>query len=120
MLDRAAPGSDEATRAATVINRQVTQLTRLVDDLLDVTRIVSGKLRLQRARFDLTQMLLRIADDHRAGFADMGIALDVRDDSNDIWVWDIARHALSQVNRDNAQDMSPNWTPPMRRSCSLS
>jgi len=38
------------------------------------------------------------------------IALDVRDQTNDIWIWDINRHALSLLNRDNGQDMSPNWT----------
>ena len=35
------PGSDQAERAQTVIERQVGHLARLVDDLLDVTRIVA-------------------------------------------------------------------------------
>jgi serine/threonine-protein kinase len=43
------------------------------------------------------------------------IALDVRDQTNDIWVWDINRRALSLLNRDNAQDMSPNWTRDAKR-----
>jgi signal transduction histidine kinase/DNA-binding response OmpR family regulator len=37
-----------------VIDRQVGQLVRLVDDLLDVSRITSGKIRLQRQTIDLT------------------------------------------------------------------
>lgn len=40
-----------------VINRQVNHLTRLVDDLLDVSRIVQGKLRLQKTSVDLIALL---------------------------------------------------------------
>jgi serine/threonine-protein kinase len=39
------------------------------------------------------------------------VALDVRDQTNDIWVWDLKRHTLTPLNRDPAQDMSPVWTP---------
>ena len=35
-------GSDGSERERTVIERQVTHLTRLVDDLLDVSRIARG------------------------------------------------------------------------------
>jgi signal transduction histidine kinase len=45
VLDRAAPGGEQAQRAQSVIDRQVTHLARLVDDLLDVTRISRGKIR---------------------------------------------------------------------------
>ena len=48
ILDRAAPGGEQAGRAKAVIDRQVAQLTRIVDDLLDVTRITHGKLQVQR------------------------------------------------------------------------
>ena len=43
--------------AAGIIVRQSAQLTRLVDDLLDVSRIQSAKLTLQRARTDLRQVV---------------------------------------------------------------
>ena len=43
------------------------------------------------------------------------IAVDVRDQANDIWIWTINQHALSLLNRDNAQDMSPNWTPDSKK-----
>ena len=42
------PGSEQARRAQAVIDRQVGHLARLVDDLLDVTRITRGKIQLQR------------------------------------------------------------------------
>ena len=40
-----------------VIDRQVDHLTRLVDDLLDVSRITRGKLEIRRRRVDLSEIL---------------------------------------------------------------
>ncbi len=42
-----------AVKARTLIERQVGQMARLVEDLLDVSRVRSGHLRLQRERIDL-------------------------------------------------------------------
>jgi signal transduction histidine kinase len=36
-----------------IIDRQTNQLTRLLDDLMDVGRISSGKITLRKARFDI-------------------------------------------------------------------
>jgi PAS domain S-box-containing protein len=99
VLDRVPAGGEQANRAKAVIDRQVAQLSRLVDDLLDVTRIVSGKLRLQPARFDLAEMLRRTADDHRSAFAAAGIDLDVRISREPIWlVGDQSRMAQASGN----------------------
>ena len=43
------PDQAPVKRVSEVVERQVTHLTRLVDDLLDVARINSGKIELQRA-----------------------------------------------------------------------
>ncbi|MGB6487747.1 MAG: HAMP domain-containing sensor histidine kinase [Steroidobacteraceae bacterium] len=40
-------------RTQTLIERQVQRMTQLVDDLLDVSRVALGRLRLQRERIDL-------------------------------------------------------------------
>ena len=42
VLARTAPGGERARRAQAVIERQVGHLTRLIDDVLDVTRITRG------------------------------------------------------------------------------
>src|SRR5512140_2429742 len=47
LLKHAAPGSEAARRAAAVVDRQSAHLSRLVDDLLDVTRIDHGKIELR-------------------------------------------------------------------------
>ena len=43
LLDQAVPGGAPAARAKEIINRQVAHLSRIVDDLLDVTRITRGR-----------------------------------------------------------------------------
>jgi PAS domain S-box-containing protein len=78
ILDRAPPGGDQARRAHAVIDRQVHHLTRLVDDLLDVTRINRGKIRLQRQRLELDALVRRAAEDHASVFAQAGVELETR------------------------------------------
>jgi PAS domain S-box-containing protein len=48
-----------AARARDVIARQVGQLSRLIDDLLDVGRVTSGKIRLDRRPVDLAKAVRR-------------------------------------------------------------
>ena len=51
-----------------VIGRQVEQLTRLVDDLLDVSRITSGKLRLQKQLIEVSAIVQRAVETQRPIF----------------------------------------------------
>jgi PAS domain S-box-containing protein len=44
-------------RAHVIIDRQVRKLTRLVDDLLDVARITSGKIQLRKERIELAAVV---------------------------------------------------------------
>ena len=47
----------ELTWATDIIDRQTEQLTRLVDDLLDVSRITRGKVELRKQRVDLATLV---------------------------------------------------------------
>lgn len=75
LLRSAAPGSPQASRAVDAIERQATHLARLVDDLLDVTRVTRGKVRLNRESADLVGIVRHCLEDHRAIFARAGITL---------------------------------------------
>jgi serine/threonine-protein kinase len=46
---------------------------------------------------------------------EMRVALDVREQNSDIWIWDIGRHTTVRLTNDAAADMSPVWTPDGRR-----
>ncbi len=43
------------------------------------------------------------------------IAIEVRDQQNDIWIWDIVRETLTRLTTDPAIDQGPIWTPDGRR-----
>ncbi len=51
--------TDPGAKQRTIIDRQARHLTRLVDDLLDVARVTSGKVRLQREPIDLNDVAQR-------------------------------------------------------------
>jgi PAS domain S-box-containing protein len=84
ILARAPAGGEQARRAAAVADRQVRHLTRLVDDLLDVTRITRGKIRLQRARLDLVELVRRAVEDHRGTLGDRRLTVTLPDER--VWV----------------------------------
>ena len=75
-LERATPGSAQASAALAIITRQADQLSRLVDDLLDVTRISRNKIQLQRGPLDLNDVVRRTVEDHRSLFEAKEIRLD--------------------------------------------
>ncbi|MEX3964714.1 PAS domain S-box protein [Paraburkholderia sp. EG286B] len=54
--------SPEIERASEMIDRQIVHLTRLVDDLLDVGRITSGKIELREAPLDLHEVVAHAID----------------------------------------------------------
>jgi len=60
---------EAATRAVTVIDRNARAQTKLIEDVLDVSRIVSGKLRLSARALDLATVVKAAADSvaHAAG-----------------------------------------------------
>src|SRR5262249_20087228 len=43
------------------------------------------------------------------------VAVDLYDQENDIWVWDLARETLTRLTLDSAHDRFPVWTPDGRR-----
>ncbi len=77
VLNQVTHDSDPGERARTVITRQVNQLTRLVDDLLDVTRISRKKIQLLRKRVDTNELLRQCAEDHRVIFERSQVQLEL-------------------------------------------
>jgi signal transduction histidine kinase/CheY-like chemotaxis protein len=53
---------ETTVRERTVIERQVTHLNRLVDDLLDVSRVTRGKIRLKHERIELADVVARAVE----------------------------------------------------------
>ena len=96
ILRHTATDSDEAARAQNVIERQIEHLTRLVDDLLDVTRIARGKIELRRSRVDLREVVARAAEDFRAVMRERAVAFDVVIPQGNLWA-DVDAVRVTQV-----------------------
>jgi len=75
MLERVPPRSGQALRARAILERQTAQLTRLVDDLLDLTRIERGKVELKLELVDLREIVRRTVEDYREAFEQRGLQL---------------------------------------------
>jgi signal transduction histidine kinase len=61
-LSRTLAEQPQAQVAIATIKRQATQLTRLVDDLLDVSRITQGRIDLQRETLDLSRVIAQAVE----------------------------------------------------------
>ncbi len=92
----------ERTRA--MMERQVRHLSHLVDDLLDVSRILRGKVQLRRERLDLGKLARTAAEDRRAVLARAGLKLLLGIAETPVWVMGDSTRLTQVVNNllDNA------------------
>ncbi len=61
-MESSAPSTTDSVQTAQIIKRQVLQLTRLVDDLLEVSRIEQGKIELRRQRMAVEEAVRDAVD----------------------------------------------------------
>lgn len=78
------PGGRE--RAVGMVDRQVARITRLIDDVLDLSRITRGKLVLRRDRFDLREPIRTLLDDRREELAAQGLRLEAELPPEPVWL----------------------------------
>ncbi|QKT03466.1 MEDS domain-containing protein [Ectothiorhodospiraceae bacterium 2226] len=77
---------DVVARTQSALQRQVAHMTRLVDDLLDVQRIVAGKVFLEVATVDLRDLLTEILQDRRAPVQARELQLVASLPDESVWV----------------------------------
>ncbi|CAI8791329.1 PAS domain-containing sensor histidine kinase [Methylocaldum szegediense] len=95
--------------AKDIIKRQVKHLARLVDDLLDVSRIARGKISLKKERLDLVDVIKSVSEMAHGFILAKQQQLDVRLPEQPIWMeGDAVRLAQVVLNLlDNASKYSP-------------
>jgi len=98
-----------------IMERQVAHMARLIDDLLDVTRIGRGKIQLQKERMDLTELVARHVADARVTFDASRILLESQLSEEPIWV-DADAARLTQV-LSNVLGNAEKFTPPGGHVC---
>jgi diguanylate cyclase (GGDEF)-like protein len=100
---------DELPRVQAIIERGVTQMTRLVGDLLDLSRVHTGKLRLELLPIDLRIVLEDVVEGVRAAADARGQSLALDLPAGPLRIWGDAVR-LTQVFR-NLLDNSVKYTP---------
>jgi PAS domain S-box-containing protein len=95
VLDHDATGAD-APQIRKSLDRQVGHLVRLVDDLLDITRITKSNIRLQRHRLDLNAAVREVLDDNRTHLERGGVRIEARFASSPVHV-DADRTRIAQI-----------------------
>lgn len=99
ILQHLHPDSPQITQLRNVVNRQVTHLTRLVDDLLDVARITSGKVVLKKGHISLRSVINHAVEISGSSMESKGHSLDVKQpDAEHVLVADHARLVQSVAN----------------------
>lgn len=78
-------GHDESVERR-ILHRQATHLTRLVDDLLDVSRVTTGKAQLQCEDLDLTELIRSCLQSLDSSVRSQQLSLTFRAPSQCVWV----------------------------------
>jgi PAS domain S-box-containing protein len=105
-------GGEDPTVVARVrdmMDRQITHMRRLIDDLLDVSRITRGTITLNRERTDLARLVRLSTEDQRETFQNSGIELETRLPEIPVWVRG-DRTRLTQV-LENLLENARKFTP---------
>ncbi|MGV3722262.1 MAG: ATP-binding protein, partial [Actinomycetota bacterium] len=106
-------------RARAMMERQVQQISRLIDDLLDLSRISRGKIELRQERIDLAQALRNAIETSRPLIDQSGHQLEVDLPAVPVWLHaDLTR--LEQVFANLLNNAAKYTEPGGRISVSLS
>ena len=111
VLRMAGNDAERTSQARGVIERQTRHMTRLIEDLLDVSRVSLGKAKLQREALDLAELV----ENFCAGWREAG-RFDRHQVSNataPVWI-DADRTRIEQV-LSNLLDNALKFTPPGRK-----
>jgi signal transduction histidine kinase/ActR/RegA family two-component response regulator len=79
-------GDEKTALERRIIERQMVHVTRLVDDLLDVSRITSGRLAIRREPVRLGQILGQVVENIRPSLFQRTLSYEAAPELNDAWV----------------------------------
>jgi len=109
LLQRSASSHPELDRVQGVLLRQTTQMAKLIDGLLDVSRIIRGKLLLDWSTVDLCRLVREVVQDYHAELGRRALAVVLSLPETPLWVHG-DRVRLVQV-IDNILSNAAKFTP---------
>jgi signal transduction histidine kinase/ActR/RegA family two-component response regulator len=107
------PDADESAQLRSMIERQVTHMAKLLDDLLDVSRIAEGRVQMDSKPCDLTEIVRHTVEDHRRPIETSGLSLELSLPDAPLWMLgDEVRlsQALGNVLQNSVKYTEPGGT----------
>ena len=95
-------------RTREMLNRQLHHMGRIIDDLLDVSRITRGKLTVSLDRLDFAALVRQAVEDRRGTLESAGISVELDVPNTPVWVTGDATR-LTQL-FDNVLDNARKFT----------
>ncbi|WP_437923322.1 ATP-binding protein [Sorangium sp. So ce291] len=86
LLEVAGPSTPVVERARAIMTRQIGHMARLVDDLLDISRISRGKIALSVERLDLVELARATALDYRSLLEARGVRFELALPVAPVWL----------------------------------
>ncbi|HEX6862143.1 MAG TPA: sensor histidine kinase [Thermoanaerobaculia bacterium] len=86
LLRQLVPGDERVARVLEIVDRQVAHIVRLVDELLDASRIARGKVVLQKEWLDLRLLARNVYEDFKPDFDGARIAFHLDLPPAEVWV----------------------------------
>jgi signal transduction histidine kinase len=77
---------DAAAQTVALISRQVAHMSRIIDDLLDISRIKKGTLLIQKQRLDFSELVKTVITDYKGLIQDKGLSLQTSLIADPLWI----------------------------------
>jgi signal transduction histidine kinase/ActR/RegA family two-component response regulator len=106
-------GGNDSAMERRIIERQVAHLLRLVDDLLDVSRIARGKIQIQRDRVDMKGVIERAVELTQPALERRTRRIEIHVPAQPVWVTGDAVRLAQVVS--NLLNNAAKFTPPDER-----
>jgi PAS domain S-box-containing protein len=105
LMKTSTPSADQLARGLTVIERNARLQSRMVEDLLDMSGVMAGKVRIEKRRVPLTRIVDAVVESVQPAFAEKSVALrrmtsedtlEVEGDPNRLHqiIWNLLSNAL--------------------------
>lgn len=78
LMEKISSGEKREARALEIAKRQGIQLTNLIDDLLDITRITQNKVILKKETVEINNLIDKAVQDYQSQFIDKNVKLKVQ------------------------------------------
>jgi PAS domain S-box-containing protein len=86
LLRRLGPAEPRLQQLQDMIDRQTAHLARLIDDLLDISRVSRGKILLRREHLDAVALVQQTVDDHRGAMEAKDLTVTVEVPPGPVWL----------------------------------